>query len=141
MLEQNIFRTRIGVVDQLAHFGVDLLGRRFAVIARAGDVAAAATDDEATVLRAAGWAEALVLLAGAPDTEEIGAVLFVDEAEALFGRRTDVRDAHDRYANIDAGVVLDRLTRRTGLVIIALAGAVGAELERRADVHVHFPPD
>ncbi len=82
------------------------------------------------------------LFSGAGEnTEEIGAVLFVDEAEALFGRRTDVRDAHDRYANIDAGVVLDRLTRRTGLVIIALAGAVGAELERRADVHVHFPPD
>ncbi|MEO7005488.1 MAG: Pvc16 family protein [Terrimesophilobacter sp.] len=70
-----------------------------------------------------------------------GTVLFLDEADALFGRRTDVRDAHDRYANIDAGVVLDRLTGRTGLVIIALTGPVGVELERRADVHVHFPPD
>ena len=38
-----------------------------------------------------------------------GAVLLFDEADALFGRRTDVKDAHDRYANAEADYLLQRL--------------------------------
>ena len=47
------------------------------------------------------------------------AVLFFDEADALFGKRTDVGDAHDRYANIEIAYFLQRLEAVTGVVILA----------------------
>jgi len=47
-----------------------------------------------------------------------GAVLLFDEADALFGKRTGVRDAHDRYAAIDAAGLLARLERYDGTVIV-----------------------
>lgn len=50
-----------------------------------------------------------------------GAVLLFDEADALFGRRTDVRDAHDRYANQEIGYFLQRLEAFSGVVILATA--------------------
>lgn len=46
------------------------------------------------------------------------AILFFDEADALFGKRTEVRDAHDRYANADVGYLLQRLEAHRGIVII-----------------------
>jgi hypothetical protein len=51
--------------------------------------------------------------------ERTGAVLFFDEADALFGKRTDVKDAHDRYANIDIAYLLQRIEAYEGLVILA----------------------
>ncbi len=48
-----------------------------------------------------------------------GVVLFFDEADALFGKRTDVRDAHDRYANLEVGYLLERIEAYRGLVILA----------------------
>jgi hypothetical protein len=51
--------------------------------------------------------------------ESSGAVLFFDEADALFGKRTDVRDSHDRYANIEVNYLLQRMERYTGLAILA----------------------
>ena len=51
--------------------------------------------------------------------EEAGAVLLFDEADALFGKRTDVKDAHDRYANIEVGHLLERLESFTGVAILA----------------------
>ena len=48
-----------------------------------------------------------------------GAVLLFDEADALFGKRTDVKDAHDRYANIEVGYLLERLETHEGVVILA----------------------
>lgn len=50
--------------------------------------------------------------------QKAGAVLFFDEADALFGKRTEVRDAHDRYANIDMARLLARLERYDGLVLV-----------------------
>ena len=47
------------------------------------------------------------------------AILFFDEADALFGRRTEVRDAHDRYANLEISYLLDRMERFKGLAILA----------------------
>ncbi len=47
------------------------------------------------------------------------AVLFFDEADALFAKRTEVKDAHDRYANIEVNYLLQRLEAFTGLVILA----------------------
>jgi ATPase family protein associated with various cellular activities (AAA) len=51
--------------------------------------------------------------------ERAQAVLFFDEADALFGRRTDVSDAHDRYANLETAYLLMRLERFEGLAILA----------------------
>src|SRR3954452_11070171 len=45
------------------------------------------------------------------------AILFFDEADALFGKRTQLRDAHDRYANIEIGFLLQRMEAYQGLVI------------------------
>ena len=46
-------------------------------------------------------------------------VLFFDEADALFGRRTEVKDAHDRYANLEISYLLERMERFRGLAILA----------------------
>jgi SpoVK/Ycf46/Vps4 family AAA+-type ATPase len=51
--------------------------------------------------------------------EEIGAVLLFDEADALFGRRSDVADSHDRYANLETGYLLRQLEAFQGLVVLA----------------------
>ncbi len=52
--------------------------------------------------------------------EEAGAVLFFDEVDALFGQRTEVKDAHDRAANLEVGrLLLDRIERFRGLVVLA----------------------
>jgi SpoVK/Ycf46/Vps4 family AAA+-type ATPase len=50
--------------------------------------------------------------------EKAGAVLFFDEADALFGKRTDVRDSHDRYANIEVSYLLRRLESYNGVAIL-----------------------
>ena len=47
------------------------------------------------------------------------AILFFDEADALFGKRTEVKDAHDRYANLEISYLLERMERFKGLVILA----------------------
>lgn len=46
-------------------------------------------------------------------------ILFFDEADALFGRRTEIKDAHDRYANITVSYLLERMERFKGLAILA----------------------
>ena len=51
--------------------------------------------------------------------EQTNAILFFDEADALFGKRTDVEDAHDRYANVDIAYLLQRIEAYEGLVILA----------------------
>jgi len=51
--------------------------------------------------------------------ERSQAVLFFDEADALFGRRTEVSDAHDRYANLETAYLLMRLERFEGLAVLA----------------------
>jgi hypothetical protein len=51
--------------------------------------------------------------------EESDAVLFFDEADAIFGKRTEVRDSHDRYANLEISYLLERMERFKGLAILA----------------------
>ena len=64
-------------------------------------------------------------LAAAFDEAERGsAVLFFDEADALFGKRTEVRDAHDRYANLEVNYLLQRVETFTGLVVLDQQPAV-----------------
>lgn len=78
------------------------------------------------------------------EAEACDAALFFDEADALFGKRGDVKDAHDRYANIEVGYLLQRLERFPGLVILAtnLRRNIDDAFLRRIDVIVEFPlPD
>ena len=48
-----------------------------------------------------------------------GIILFFDEADALFGKRTEVRDSHDRYANLEINYLLQRIEAFPGIVILA----------------------
>jgi SpoVK/Ycf46/Vps4 family AAA+-type ATPase len=50
--------------------------------------------------------------------EDGGAILFFDEADALFGKRSEVKDSHDRYANIDIDYLLQRIEEYRGLAIL-----------------------
>lgn len=51
--------------------------------------------------------------------ERVKGVLFFDEADPLFGKRSEVKDSHDRYANIEVGYLLQRLETYRGLAILA----------------------
>ncbi|MEI2455322.1 MULTISPECIES: ATP-binding protein [Lysobacter] len=68
-------------------------------------------------------------------------ILFFDEADALFGKRTQVRDAHDRYANQEVSFLLQRIETFEGLAILAsnLAGNVDEAFARRFEHIVNFP--
>jgi SpoVK/Ycf46/Vps4 family AAA+-type ATPase len=50
-------------------------------------------------------------------------ILFFDEADALFGKRTNVKDSHDRYANLETSFLLERIERSHGVVVIATNSA------------------
>lgn len=74
----------------------------------------------------------------------VNAVLLFDEADAVFGRRSEVRDAHDRYANIESAYLLQRMETFDGLAILAtnLRANIDEAFTRRLDVVVDFPlPD
>jgi SpoVK/Ycf46/Vps4 family AAA+-type ATPase len=76
------------------------------------------------------------------DAAEASSVaLFFDEADALLGRRSEVSDAHDRYANIEVAYLLQRLERYEGLVVLAtnLAKNIDPAFLRRLHVVVEFP--
>ena len=71
-------------------------------------------------------------------------LLLFDEADALFGRRSEVKDAHDRYANIEVGYLLQRLESYDGIAILTtnLQGNMDAAFVRRLRFILHFPvPD
>jgi hypothetical protein len=73
-----------------------------------------------------------------------GAVLLFDEADALFGKRTEVRDSHDRYANIEVSYLLQRMESYRGLAVLTtnLRSAMDQAFLRRLRFVVHFPfPD
>jgi SpoVK/Ycf46/Vps4 family AAA+-type ATPase len=73
--------------------------------------------------------------------EHSNAVLFFDEADALFGKRSDVKDAHDRYANIQVAYLLQRIERYSGVAILAtnLKANTDEAFIRRIDFLVEFP--
>ncbi|MGD9928923.1 MAG: ATP-binding protein [Mangrovibacterium sp.] len=68
-------------------------------------------------------------------------ILFFDEADALFGKRTDTRDSHDRYANQQVSYLLQRIEDFNGLVILAsnLKGNIDEAFTRRFQAIIHFP--
>ena len=78
------------------------------------------------------------------EAESSNAILFFDEADALFGKRSEVKDAHDRYANIEINYLLQRMEEFEGLVILAtnLRKNIDDGFFRRMQFVVDFPfPD
>jgi len=76
--------------------------------------------------------------------ENTGAVLLFDEADALFGKRSEVHDSHDRYANIEVSYLLQRMEAYRGVALLTtnLRGALDQAFLRRIRFVVHFPfPD
>ena len=73
--------------------------------------------------------------------EGAGAVLLFDEADALFGKRTEVKDAHDRYANIETGYLLERLESYSGVALLAtnLKSNIDPAFTRRIRYTVELP--
>jgi hypothetical protein len=72
--------------------------------------------------------------------EDGGVILFFDEADALFGKRTEVKDSHDRYANIEVNYLLQRMEAYRGLAILATnrKSALDAAFLRRLRFVVNF---
>jgi len=78
------------------------------------------------------------------EAETSNAILFFDEADALFGKRSGVKDSHDRYANIEIGYLLQRMEEYDGVVILAtnLRKNMDEAFVRRLQFTVEFPfPD
>lgn len=73
--------------------------------------------------------------------EQGGAILFFDEADALFGKRSEVKDSHDRYANIEINYLLQRMEAFSGLAILAtnMKSALDHAFMRRLRFIVNFP--
>lgn len=78
------------------------------------------------------------------EAEASNAILFFDEADALFGKRTEVSDAHDRYANIEVSFLLQKMEEYDGIVILAtnLRSNMDDAFVRRIRFIIDFPfPD
>jgi len=76
--------------------------------------------------------------------EDGGVLLLFDEADALFGKRGDVKDSHDRYANIEVSYLLQRMEAYQGLAILTtnLKSTMDRAFQRRLRFTVNFPfPD
>jgi hypothetical protein len=76
--------------------------------------------------------------------EEGGAILLFDEADALFGKRSEVKDSHDRYANIEVSYLLQRMEAYRGLAVLTtnMKSALDTAFLRRLRFVVQFPfPD
>ena len=73
--------------------------------------------------------------------EHKGWILFFDEADALFGKRTNVRDAHDKYANQEVSYLLQRVEAYNGMVILAtnFKNNIDEAFLRRFQSIIHFP--
>jgi hypothetical protein len=76
--------------------------------------------------------------------EDANVILFFDEAEALFGKRSEVHDAHDRYANIEIAYLLQKMDTYEGVALLAsnLAENLDDAFKRRLAFSIYFPfPD
>jgi hypothetical protein len=75
------------------------------------------------------------------EAERVNGVILFDEADALFGKRSDVSDAHDRYANVEVAYLLQRMELFDGIAILAtnLRANLDEAFTRRLDALVDFP--
>lgn len=70
------------------------------------------------------------------EAQNSNVILFFDEADSLFSRRSDVSDSHDRYANIEVGYLLQRIETYNGIVLMATN--LGANLDEAFARRIHF---
>lgn len=78
------------------------------------------------------------------EAEQSNAILFFDEADSIFGKRSEVKDAHDRYANIEVNYLLQRMEEYEGIVILAsnFQKNIDEAFTRRIRFIIEFPfPD
>ena len=75
------------------------------------------------------------------EADRVNGVLLFDEADAIFGKRSEVRDARDRYANVEVAYLLQRMERFDGLAVLTtnLRANLDDAFTRRIDVIVDFP--
>lgn len=76
--------------------------------------------------------------------QQANCILFFDEADALFGKRSEVKDAHDRYANVEVAYLLQKMEEHDGVVILTtnLAKNIDPAFSRRLQFIIEFPrPD
>ncbi|MDF2520437.1 MAG: family ATPase [Clostridia bacterium] len=75
------------------------------------------------------------------EAETSNSILFFDEADALFGKRSEVKDAHDRYANVETSYLLQKMEEYEGVVILAtnLLQNIDEAFIRRLQFSVQFP--
>jgi AAA+ superfamily predicted ATPase len=75
------------------------------------------------------------------EAEQSNAILFFDEADAIFGKRSEVRDSHDRYANIEISYLLQKMEENEGIVILAsnLSRNIDDAFLRRMHSTIEFP--
>jgi SpoVK/Ycf46/Vps4 family AAA+-type ATPase len=75
------------------------------------------------------------------EAEDCKAILFFDEADALFGKRSEVKDAHDRYANQEVDYLLNRVEKYRGIVILAINAKENVDniFVRRFQFVIDFP--
>jgi hypothetical protein len=75
------------------------------------------------------------------EAEACHAILFFDEADALFGKRSEVKDSHDRYANLEISYLLQRMEQYEGIAILAtnLSDNLDQAFTRRLAFSIHFP--
>ena len=115
-----------------AHVVADLLGMELMQVDLSGVVSKYIGETEKNLERIFAAAESL------------NAVLFFDEADALFGARSQVRDAHDRYANQEIAFLLQRMEHFDGITVLAtnLRGNLDPAFARRLHFIITFPdPD
>jgi hypothetical protein len=75
------------------------------------------------------------------EADSSNAILFFDEADAIFGKRSEVRDSHDRYANVEISYLLQRMEAYNGVTILAtnLRANLDEAFTRRLQFSVDFP--
>jgi hypothetical protein len=75
------------------------------------------------------------------EAQDSHAMLLFDEADALFGKRTDVKSAQDRYANLEVNYILQRMESFDGVSVLTtnLEGSIDAALQRRLNFRLRFP--
>ncbi|MEX3636131.1 ATP-binding protein [Paraburkholderia sp. BR14427] len=117
---------------------------RWATLNLIGQLERGAADAAAAACAALGLRPLLLDLeryASLSAAERTGAILFFDEADALFGSRTDVRDSHDRYANLEINYLLQRMEDYAGLAILATnrRSALDPAFLRRLRFVIDFP--
>jgi SpoVK/Ycf46/Vps4 family AAA+-type ATPase len=75
------------------------------------------------------------------EIEERNSILFFDEAEAIFGKRTNIKDSHDKYANIELSYINQRMENFAGVILIGAKKRdnIDESFLRRLYYNIHFP--